>query len=388
MSEAKSINPATPSKPERPPGDCTLFWHQSGRWCKKIRGRLVYFGRGAYQDAIKLYDDQKDKLHSGRKPRDDDSEELTVYLLCAKFLTTKKLRASTGDIAQRTFDDYAATCNLVIKAFGKTRLVSDLGTDDFEKLYARMSKRWGLVRLGNEVNRVRIIFRYAYEQKLIHDRVAFGEAFKRPSRKALRKLRDSKGERIFEADELRRILAAAGQPIRTMFLLAINCGYGNSDVAKLPIKALDLDNGWATFPRPKTAVRRRCPLWPETVAAIREWLTVRPEPKDESDAGLVFITKYGQGWDIENRSLSNETRKLLDSLDINGNRNFYTLRHTFMTQCDEAGDFVVTRRLMGHVRDDDMGDAYRERVSDERLRKVTEHVRTWLFGKEKPCTSN
>jgi hypothetical protein len=28
-----------------------------------------------------------------------------------------------------------------------------------------------------------------------------------------------------------------------------------------------------------------------------------------------------------------------------------------------------------------MGTAYREKISDERLRAVGEHVRTWLFGK-------
>lgn len=32
-----------------------------------------------------------------------------------------------------------------------------------------------------------------------------------------------------------------------------------------------------------------------------------------------------------------------------------------------------------HVRDD-MASVYRERISEERLRAVTEHVRKWLFG--------
>jgi hypothetical protein len=36
---------------------------------------------------------------------------------------------------------------------------------------------------------------------------------------------------------------------------------------------------------------------------------------------------------------------------------------------------------MGHARED-MASVYRERISDERLRAVVEHVRTWLFGRE------
>jgi hypothetical protein len=36
---------------------------------------------------------------------------------------------------------------------------------------------------------------------------------------------------------------------------------------------------------------------------------------------------------------------------------------------------------MGHVpAANDMAAVYRQRVNDDRLRRVTEHVRTWLFG--------
>ena len=34
---------------------------------------------------------------------------------------------------------------------------------------------------------------------------------------------------------------------------------------------------------------------------------------------------------------------------------------------------------MGHARDD-MASVYRERISDERLKAVSDHVRKWLFG--------
>ena len=38
-----------------------------------------------------------------------------------------------------------------------------------------------------------------------------------------------------------------------MFLLGINCGFGNADCGTLPLSALDLDGCWINFPRPKTA---------------------------------------------------------------------------------------------------------------------------------------
>ena len=66
---------------------------------------------------------------------------------------------------------------------------------------------------------------------------------------------------MFEADELRKIIDTAATPLRAIVLLAINCGPGQSDIAALPISAVDLKRSWVNVPRPKTAVERRCPLW-------------------------------------------------------------------------------------------------------------------------------
>jgi len=62
---------------------------------------------------------------------------------------------------------------------------------------------------------------------------------------------------------------------------------------------------------------------------------------------------------------------------------YYTLRHVFLTIGEESRDQVAVAHVMGHVVPG-MGTAYREKVSDERLRAVCEHVRGWLFGKAKP----
>ena len=101
---------------------------------------------------------------------------------------------------------------------------------------------------------------------------------------------------MFEAAEIRAMLAAASGLLKAMILLGINCGFGNTDVANLRFKHLDLKGGWCNYPRPKTGIPRRCPLWPETVTAIRAVLKVRPEPQDRADADLVFLTTTGQRW--------------------------------------------------------------------------------------------
>jgi len=58
---------------------------------------------------------------------------------------------------------------------------------------------------------------------------------------------------------------------------------------------------------------------------------------------------------------------------------FYALRRTFETIGGECRDQAAVDHIMGHARDD-MASVYRERISDERLEAVTDHVRRWLFG--------
>jgi len=384
MSKVDSTRPSRPGKPAKPYPDFPLFAHATGRWAKKIRGRLVYFGKWDNPDAaLSKYLAEKDDLQAGRKPA-DTSEALTVFTLCGKFLTTKKRLLDAGELTFRSFDDYTGTCQRIIKAFGKGRLVSDLRPDDFEKLRAVMARNWGPVRIGNEIARVRVVFNYCFKTGLIDRPMLYGEGFQGPSKRTLRKHRQAQGPRMFEAAELRKAIDGANPTMKAMLLLGINCGYGNADVGTLPLKALDLDGGWTVFPRPKTGVTRRCPLWPETIAAIKAALAKRPEPKKEEHAGLVFITAMGGSWfkDTVENPVSKETRKLLDSLGIKGNRNFYALRHTFQTVADESGDFLAVRAIMGHTGGNDIADNYREKISDERLKKVADFVHTWLFGQQ------
>jgi integrase len=172
-------------------------------------------------------------------------------------------------------------------------------------------------------------------------------------------------------------------PMEAMILLAVNCGLGNADCGRLPRAALDLERGWLDYPRLKTGMDRRCPLWPETVRALREALARRPEPKDPADAELVFITRWGQSWhtDTTENPVSYEFGKLLRRLGMNGRKGlgFYTLRHVFRTVADDAKDQPAADFIMGHEVPH-MSSVYRETISDGRLRDVADHVRAWLFG--------
>jgi integrase len=269
--------------------------------------------------------------------------------------------------------------------------VSDLDADDFAALRNTMARKWGPHRLAKLIQYVRSIFKFGYDAGHIDRPVRFGPGFNRPSKKTIRLHRAKKGAKLFSAPEIRRMIDAAGPAMKAMLLLGINAGFGNADCGNLPLSALDLDGGWLDYPRPKTGVNRRAALWPETVAALREAIAKRPEPKDEADARLVLITKYGHSWakDTSTNPVSQEMRKLLKSIGAVGRAgvSFYSLRHTFRTVADEAKDQPATDYCMGHEVPH-MSAVYRETISDVRLRAVAEHVRNWLFAESTAAKSD
>ncbi len=172
-----------------------------------------------------------------------------------------------------------------------------------------------------------------------------------------------------------------------ILFLGVNAGFGNHDcAATLPLSALDLDASWLNFARPKTGIARRCPLWPETAAAIRAALAERPTPKDEAaDADTVFLQPSGRRWvrTTEKSRTDNVSvyfGELLKKLGLHRDGlNFYTLRHVFRTVADAARDPLAIDLIMGHT-DATMAAHYRERIDDGRLKAVAEHVRQWLFA--------
>ncbi len=325
------------------------------------------------------------------------SEGVTLKDLANQFLYSKECLVNSGELTPRTWADYKTVCEVVLSHFGKRRLVSDLRPEDLGSLREKMAKRWGPERLGSKlIQYTRSLFKYAYDADLIDRPIRFGPGFKRPSKKTLRLNRAEQGAKLFTPDEIRQLLGyppwapAAGVQMQAMILLAVNCGYGNSDCGNLPLSAVDLDNRVIDFARPKTGVARRCPLWPETTEALRQAIAGRPEPKDPEHAGLVFVTKYGGSWasDKDPGIITKEMKKLLGKLGINGHRNFYTLRHTHRTVADEAKDQPAADYIMGHE-STHMSTLYRERISDERLKAVVDHARQWLFGvNAKPAVAN
>jgi integrase len=363
---------------------------------------LVYFGAiDDPQAALEKWLKEKDELLAGRQPR-SSTGEVTLADLANQFLTAKRALVENKELSQRTLADAFRVCKNMIEFWGKNRLADDFQPADFAAYRVHLSHRLRAVSLGIEIQRVRSVFKFAFESGVIAQQVRFGPGFKRPSKRVVRMESIQKGSKLFTHDELHKLLAVASVPMAAMILLGCNGGFGNTDCATLPIDALDLDRGWISYLRPKTGISRRFALWQETIDAIRKVLDHRPEPKDAADSDLLFITKQGHRWirfdfcrippseageaeepkfkTNSDDAIAKEFRKLFDKAGIARNgRSFYTLRHVFETIAGDSRDQIAVNHVMGHV-DPSMAAIYREKVEDERLKAVCQHVHNWLYG--------
>lgn len=382
-------------KPRKPYSDFPLFPHATGRWAKKIRGKFVYFGRVADDPdgtaAIAKYQEQCEDLHAGRKPREKTSG-LTLLDLVNKFLRVKDTLKDDGELSPRTFYGYYHCCEMLLKVLGKNRVVTDLDTEDFEKIRATAMKGLGMEARSNVVRLVRAVFNFGYNEGLIERPVRFGSAFKSPSAKS--RLKDKtakKAERILTAEQVRALIDGASVHFRAMILLGVNCGFGNHDLGTLTFSALDLDGGWHNHARPKTGVPRRAKLWPETVTAIRAAIAARRKPKDPANSDLVFITKHGAPWvrwkkqavpdpskSAWRDAVAIVSRILFKKLGINHGASFYSLRRMTETIGGGCKDQIGVDAVMGHSRGD-MASVYRLDIEDSRLEAVSTVIHNWLF---------
>jgi integrase len=389
----KPTRPRRSDKPKKPYPEFPLYPHATRRWAKKIRGKTRFFGPWEdWQGALARYQEQREDLYAGRVPR-AKRQGYSVRQLCNEYLHAKKVKADRGQLSLLSWKERLKVCELLTAAMGDV-FVDDVGPADFAAFDRSLPVHWGLHRRGKVVTIVRCVFRYAMEMDITLKLIKFGPDFKPAGKQALKAARDKRPVRHFSAAEVLQLLASADVHMKAMILLGVNCGYGNTDISGLQKRHLDLAGGWAEMPRQKTCVDRRCPLWPETVAAVKASLAERPEPLNPDYADHVFLGP-GRTPLVRVREESSADGKcnilyydrlhgpfslLMNRLEMRrAGRGFYSLRHSHRTASDASKDQPACNLIMGHD-DGSMAGNYRHGVDDERLRAVARVVHDWLFG--------
>lgn len=382
-------------KPKRPAGS-PIYPHASGSWAANIGGRKVYLGAwDDYRGALQRYEDKLYELSPRPDVRPVVGVPVTLEKLANRFLTFHMSRVKQKTITPRSFRDMTAAVVRFSEVVGDQRRVHSLAPADFAKAREQLAVTCGPDAMNRNLTLIRQMFKWGVKELLIPAEPPYGHSFAKESRKNVRKShRDATakhGRKVFSPVEIQKLVSIAPPQLKAMILLAVNAGFANTDCAVLPKSAVNLDTGFIEWRREKTGIDRRCPLWPVTVDAVREAINARPKAKSDEHDGLAFLTAFGVPWVREKLRIAGASpvsivdsigmmfKKLQPADMLQTQRGFQSLRRTFATFADAAGDDAAKDFIMGHA-DDEVARRYVQGIEDHRLYSVTDYVHLKIFG--------
>jgi len=348
-----------------------LTLHPTGQYCKKIRGKLYYFGTDK-KIAHTRYLEQAADLHAGKRPKPESiNSNSSIKDLCNLYLDHQESRALIGEITLRHLHDQISRLRNFAKFIGPNQLVSEISTIDVQNYRRKLIKSGKSPNtINNHIAAVKSMYNWAVNNEIL-DRA--------PNMKAIKKITKKKEERpTFTPTQLRALLKHASVQMKAMIWLGLNCAYGCTDCAELKWENLDFKKRRIDMPRGKTGVERNFELWPETIEALK---------KVPKSGDLVFYTRRGNPWVrtvrtvgkdgiekyTEDNAISKSFAKLLKKAKIKTEKGvgFYTLRRTAATNAAKSKDPFAVQRLLGHT-DLKMAATYVQDVSEQTDRVIND----------------
>jgi len=367
---------------------------QNGQWSKKIAGKVYYFGTD-YEKAVKRYLAERDGLIAGHE-RKRSTDAATLKELGNLYFDWSRKRVSSGDYTDRSLGEAIATVKRLLAIRGEDSQPAHWAPTDYadiKEAFFQPIKRTAAIRGGvkgpsvdrrsastvdGDIRRIKAFLKWCADSELM-PAPRFGKSFNQSSVKQQRLARIEFGKRDLEPAAIAAVLAHCSPYLKPLVLLGINGAFGASDLAQLTLG--DYDGEWLDFARRKTGVERKVWLWPETRAAIDGYLAIRQKPFGAENEQLLFTTKHRQPWQRDSQDAIGKAFLKSRRAASVSRGTFYDLRRTFQTIAEGCLDFPAVSHVMGHAASTgDMSAKYRQRITDERIKAVCEHVRGWLFS--------
>jgi len=346
-----------------------LTLHKTGQYCKKIKGKLHYFGSDR-QVALRRYLEQASYLHGeSRQAHAGANAGISIKTLCNLYLEYQESRVEVGELTARHYADQVESLRKLVRFLGQYREIEQISALDLQNYKKGLQKGFGSThRINLHVSIMKSMFHWARKNDILESI---------PNIDAVSKVKTVHKERsVFDPAQVRRLLDTADVQMKAMIWLGLNCGFGCTDCAELKWRDLDIESRRVKLARKKTGISRNLPLWPETIDAISSV----PKTGD-----LVFCTCQGNPWVrtvrtvdaggiakyMTDNAISKEFAKLLKKAGVEAPKGtgFYTLRRTAATAAAQSGDPFAVQRLLGHA-DLKMATTYVQDISEQTDRVV------------------
>ena len=263
--------------------------------------QIVYLGSNK-DEALKKYHRLNLQIELNQ-PETVVSVEITVKELANRFITSQQANWRNSE---ETLKCYKQWLGRFIKDRPRLKVV-EFSVEKFARWKLTLKKRqYSSESINHFLSAVHAMFVFAEETGIIE--------------KSLR-LRSIKNERIpiagsrekplYTLEDLHKLLNNADLMLKTMIIIALNCGFGPKDLQDLAWD--DIEGERVTLPRSKTGICQTYLLWPESLELLNQIkreralliLRMRKRKVDHSDDGHVFVTRYWKPW-----TNTNPTKKM------------------------------------------------------------------------------
>jgi integrase len=353
-----------------------LTLHPTGQYCKKIRGKIYYFGSDK-KEAIQTYLDQATFLHGHTSNISEFANgNMTLNQLSDMYLKYQHNKLLANNLSLRHYKDQVGSLNRLMDFLSQSCRIRNITTLSLQNYKRNLQKHYGSVsRLNLNISIMKAMFHWARKNDILKeipniDAVSRGKFI-------------HQDKFTFDAAQIHKLVVFADVQMRAMIWLGLNCGFGCTDCAYLKWTDLDLVNGRVILPRRKTGINRDLPLWPETIRSLQNvprkgvlvFYTNRGNPYMQT---AIKTDVYGNEKYISLNIITTKFSRLIKKTGINVPKGtgFYSLRRTSATIAARSGDPFAVQRLLGHA-DLTMASRYVQDVSAQ-TDKVIQNSRMYI----------
>ena len=364
---------------------------KGGRWRKQIDGQMRYFGHGKSERDLKSYRAAEKKYfeflnkREATKPVEIQCSQANVAQICEKYLQGLEERYRRQEISASHVDQSRCCLQDFTDKIGSQKrfaCISELDLDEYRNhtlnlpMSAFTGRRIRPATASDRLRVVRAVYRWAYKMYLI-ERLPrnIGDIAKVPNGKKPNVL-------TYTMDELATLWKESAGRTRCYMALALNCGYGQTDISDLRMGEINWQGKFIERDRSKTGVRAKHKLWAITVKLLAEHCDMKAKADERvllNENGLPLVrSEIVNGRLKKSNAVTNAFFRVRQKTDINAGRSFYSLRKTGASLIEQI-DPAVTDMFLSHA-ENGMKKAYAHRdwarlakaltVMEERLKNV------------------
>lgn len=260
----------------------------------QLNGRIDPFDLPAV--VLDLMDHATWKERLSEENIDPIPQDQTIGAQVEVWLETQRLRVKTRKLSADRYDNVKDGIERFRAFLGSSLPVTSIDEDRLERYYfdlqAAVGKQTAKLRAGLSPSTAESYFKVAKQLiKFLYTR----RLIELPRNLNDRQLRfdvQARSVLTFSVEEVRKLVADATGQVKLHILLALNCGYTNTDIAELRDSQIDWQRGAISRKRSKTQQVVNVPtvtyqLWPQTIELLRH---------HRSGKDTVLLTRSGGPW--------------------------------------------------------------------------------------------